>query len=45
MYCGIYDSDLYKAITNATPLPKGCDIQRIIPKKSRCSKVDIYKMS
>jgi len=23
MYCGIYDSDLYKAIANGTPLPKG----------------------
>ena len=23
MYCGIYDPDLYKAITNGTPLPKG----------------------
>lgn len=23
MYCGIYDSDLYKAIENGTPLPKG----------------------
>ena len=23
MYCGIYDPDLYKAIANGTPLPKG----------------------
>jgi len=23
MYCGIYDPDLYKAIENGTPLPKG----------------------
>lgn len=23
MYCGIYDPDLYKAIDNGTPLPKG----------------------
>ena len=23
MYCGVYDSDLYKAIENGTPLPKG----------------------
>ena len=23
MYCGIYDADLYKAIANGTPLPKG----------------------
>lgn len=23
MYCGIYDSDLYDAIRNGTPLPKG----------------------
>lgn len=23
MYCGIYDSDLYKAIANGTILPKG----------------------
>ena len=22
-YCGIYDPDLYKAIANGTPLPKG----------------------
>ena len=22
-YCGLYDSDLYKAIANGTPLPKG----------------------
>ena len=23
MYCGIYDAELYKAIENGTPLPKG----------------------
>lgn len=23
MYCGIYDAELYKAIANGTPLPKG----------------------
>jgi hypothetical protein len=23
MYCGIYDSDLYKTIVNGKPLPKG----------------------
>jgi len=23
MYCGIYDPDLYKAIRNGSPLPKG----------------------
>lgn len=23
MYCGIYDADLYKAIVNGVPLPKG----------------------
>ena len=23
LYCGIYDPDLYKAIANGTPLPKG----------------------
>ena len=34
MYCGIYDSDLYKAIANGIPLPKGHgrlkDIDKII---------------
>ena len=23
MYCGIYDAEVYKAISNGTPLPKG----------------------
>lgn len=23
MYCGIYDAEIYKAITSGTPLPKG----------------------
>ena len=30
--------DLRKAVKNGTPLPKGCDIQRIIPKR-----VDVQK--
>jgi len=37
--CGIYPyRQVYEAIANGTPLPKGCDIQRIVPKR-----VDVQK--
>lgn len=35
--CGnLFRDGIMKAVANGTPLPKGCDIQRIIPKIITC---------
>ena len=38
VYCGISDKRVYDAIKNGTSLPKGCDVQRIIPKRVNVQK-------
>ena len=37
-YCGILSHEIYNAIKNGTLLPKGCDIQCIIPKRVNVQK-------
>jgi hypothetical protein len=47
MYCGIYDAELYKAIANGTPLPKGhgrlIDADAFIAMMEDASKRQKYK--
>ena len=47
MYCGIYDADLYKAIVNGIPLPKGhgrlIDADTFISQMEDTSKRQKYK--
>lgn len=44
MYCGIYDAELYKAIANGTPLPKGhgrlIDADAFIKQESCCGYIE-----